>query len=130
MISAPCDTRVFHIPAAVYKRLMAESPAVAGYTNELMAARFSEVLWLTEQILYQRMDVRLAALLLEEAELAGTDELRLTHGELANHLGSAREVVTRMLRYFQGEGLVALTRGVIRLTDRERLERLAAPGRR
>ncbi len=129
-ISAEVDTRAFHIPPDVYKRLMAESAAVAGYTNELMAARFSEVMWLIDQILYQKMDVRLAALLVEEAELTGSVELSLTHEALANHLGSAREVITRLLKYFQREGLVSLSRGRILLTDLERLEQIAAPALR
>lgn len=129
-ISAEQDTRAFHIPPDVYRQLMGESAAVAGYTNELMASRFSDVMWLMDQILYQKMDVRLAALLLEEAELAGSEELNLTHDILANHLGSAREVVTRLLKYFQTEGLVTLARGRIVLKDRVRLEQLAAPGLR
>lgn len=129
-ISAEADTRAFHIPPEVYKALMAESTAVAGYTNELMASRFSDVLWLMDQILYQKMDVRLAALLLEEAELNGSSELHLTHEELANHLGSAREVVTRLLKYLQREGAVSLARGRIRITDRALLSRIAAPGLR
>lgn len=129
-ISAEQDTRALHIPPDVYKRLMAESAAVAGYTNELMAARFSEVMWLMDQILYQKMDVRLAALLVEEAELTDTGELNLTHEALANHLGSAREVVTRLLKYFQREGLVSLSRGRILLADRKRIEQIAAPALR
>ncbi|HIR53570.1 MAG TPA: Crp/Fnr family transcriptional regulator [Candidatus Onthovicinus excrementipullorum] len=129
-IAAERETCAFHIPAAVYKKLMAESAAVAGYTNELMASRFSEVMWLMDQILYQKMDVRLAALLVEEADLADSEDLHLTHEELANHLGSAREVITRLLKYFQEEGVVSLARGRIRLTDRPRLEQIAAPGLR
>lgn len=129
-ISAEQDTCVFHIPPDVYKRLMEQSAAVAGYTNELMASRFSDVMWLMDQILNQKMDVRLAALLLEESDLAGTDELHLTHDALANHLGSAREVITRLLKYLQNEGIVTPARGRIILNDRQRLEQLAAPGLR
>lgn len=129
-ISAEEDTRALHIPPDVYKRLMAESITVAGYTNELIASRFSDVMWLMDQILYQKMDARLAALLLEEAELAEGEELNLTHDALANHLGSAREVVTRLLKYFQTEGLVTLARGRIALKDRARLEQIAAPALR
>ena len=56
----------------------------------------------------------------------GTDTLRLTHERIAAHLGTAREVVTRLLRYFQGEGLVKLGRGSVELRDRRALAKLAA----
>ena len=87
-----------------------------------MADRFSEVMWLVEKILWESMDRRVAAFLLEEAAIEGSDRLCITHETIANHLGTHREVVTRMLRYFQSEGLVKLRRGVVELTDRERLK--------
>lgn len=125
MIEALEDTKVYVIPADVYKRLMERSAPVANYTNELMASRFSDVMWLMDQILSKKLDGRLAALLLEEENLGGGDTLSTTHEQLANHLGSAREVITRMLRYFQSEGIVKLTRGKIQITDRAKLEKLA-----
>ena len=63
-----------------------------------------------------------AAFLLEEASIEGTDKLKITHEAIANHLGSHREVITRMLRYFQNEGIVKLSRGVVEITDTEKLE--------
>ena len=72
------------------------------------------------------MDQRLAAFLLEESLLEGSDNLRITHERIANHLGTAREVVTRMLRYFQSEGMVRLARGTVELRDKRKLERLTA----
>jgi CRP/FNR family transcriptional regulator len=130
MVSAEQDTRVLHIPADVYKALMEESVAVAGYTNELMASRFSDVMWLMDQILNKKLDSRLAAFLLEERELTGSGELAVTHEQISSYLGSVREVVTRMLRYFQSEGLVRLGRGKIQLLDESRLAQLAAASRR
>ena len=67
---------------------------------------------------------RLAAFLLEESRIDGTTSLKATHEKIANHMGTAREVVTRMLRYFQGEGMVELSRGTIELTDLNKLEAL------
>lgn len=124
-IQAEKDTSLWVIPPEVFKRLMEDSVPVANYTNQLMASRFSEVMWRMEQILWQSFDQRLAAFLLEESSLEGTDSLRLTHEKIANHLGSAREVVTRMLRYFQEEGLVHLARGTVELLDKKRLAALA-----
>lgn len=125
MVSAELDSSVYVVPAKGYKTLMEQSAAVANYTNELMASHFSEVMWLMDQILNKRMDSRLAAFLLEESRLNSDTVLKITHERIAGHLGSIREVITRILRYFQEEGLVRLGRGSIRLTDIKRLEKLA-----
>ena len=66
----------------------------------------------------------MAAFLIEEMSIEGTDQLKITHETIANHLGSHREVITRMLRYFQNEGMVKLSRGMIEITDAEKLEEL------
>jgi len=124
IISTEKDSEFWIIPPEIYKHVMQESAPVANYTSEIMAARFSEVMWLIEQIMWKSVDKRLAAFLLEEASLEGTDRLQLTHETIGNHLGSPREVVTRMLRYFQSEGMVKLARGVVEITDANRLRRL------
>lgn len=124
-IEAEKDTALWIIPAEIYKSIMEESAPTANYTNELMAARFSDVMWLMEQIMWKSFDKRLAAFLLEESTLEGNNILKLTHEIIANHLGTAREVVTRMLRYFQSEGMVKLTRGTVEITDEEKLRRMS-----
>lgn len=111
------DAEFWVIPPDVYKELMEESTAVANYTNELMSTRFSEVMWLMEQVMWRSFDKRLADFLLQESVLEDTTHLEMTHEKIANHLGTAREVVTRMLRYFQQEGLVVLSRGAVDLVD-------------
>ena len=103
---------------------MEQSAAAANYTNEIMAARFSEVMWLMEQTMWKSMDKRVAAFLLEEAAIENSNRLNITHETIANHLGTHREVVTRMLRYFQGEGMVKLSRGVTELLDEQKLKQL------
>ncbi|MEF9940897.1 MAG: Crp/Fnr family transcriptional regulator [Lachnospiraceae bacterium] len=120
-IQAEQDTEFYHIPVDTYKHLMKESAPLANYTNEIMASRFSDVMWLMDQILYKRQDSRMAAFLLEESDISGEMELKLTHEEIAHHLGSAREVVTRMLKYFQTEGIVSLSRGNIKIVNRNKL---------
>lgn len=94
------DAELWIIPPEIYKSLMNGSAAVANYTNQVMASRFSEVMWLVEQIMWKSFDVRLAAFLLSESALDGGDTLQITHDKIAAHMGTAREVVTRMLRYF------------------------------
>ena len=125
MISAEKDSEVFILPPYVFKRILDESAPLANYVNELMATRFSEVMWLIEQIMWKSFDKRLANFLLEETTLENSNILKLTHEAIANHLGTAREVVTRMLRYFQCEGFVQLTRGTVELTNRDALDELA-----
>ena len=123
-IGAEKDTELWVIPAEIYKSIMEESVTVSNYTNELMASRFSEVMWLIEQVMWKSLDKRVAAFLLEEAAIMGTNELKITHEIIANHLGSHREVITRMLRYFQNEGMVELSRGTVTILDPDRLKAL------
>ena len=123
-VEAEKETELWVIPEDVYHAVMEESAPLANYTNELMASRFSDVMWLIEQILWKSLDKRLSAFLLEEAAIEGTDELKLTHETIAKHLGSHREVITRMLRYFQEEGMVRLSRGSIKILDESKLRQL------
>ena len=123
-IEAEKDTELWIIPAEVYKQIMDESAPLANFTNEVMATRFSDVMWLIEQIMWKSFDKRLASFLLEESSIEGTNELKITHEVIGNHMGNPREVVTRMLRYFQSDGMVRLSRGVIEITAPERLEEL------
>ena len=124
IIETEKDSDIFIIPPSVYQKLMNESLPVSQYTNDLMASRFSEVMWLMEQIMWKSFDKRLAAFLVEEAAIEGTNLLKVTHEKIANHMGTAREVVTRMLRYFQSEGLVKLSRGTIEIINEAGLNAL------
>ena len=123
-VEAEKDTELWIIPTEIYKSIMGESAPVANYTNELMASRFSDVMWLIEQIMWKSMDKRVAAFLLEESDIEETCELKITHETIANHLGSHREVITRMLRYFQSEGMVKLSRGTVLILKKDKLEEL------
>ena len=125
VVEAEKDTKLWVIPSCLFKELMEESAAVANYANQLISSRFSEVMWLMEQIMWKSFDKRLAGFLLEECTLEGSESLKLTHERIAAHLGTAREVVTRMLRYFQSEGMVRLSRGEITITDEKGLRKLA-----
>lgn len=118
------DTELWVIPVRVYQKIMEESAPLANYTNEIMATRFTDVMWLVEQIMWKSLDRRLASFLIEEAAIEGSHVLKLTHEGIANHIGSHREVITRMLKYFQTEGMVALARGTVEIIDEEKLEAL------
>ena len=125
MIEAEKDSEFWSIPACLFKNLVDESLAVSNYSRNLLSGNFSELMWLMEQIMWKSIDKRLAAFLLEEAQLEETNQLKITHEKIANHMGTAREVVTRMLRYFQSEGMVKLNRGTIEITDKAKLEKLS-----
>ena len=110
-LSAETDTEILLLPSEVFKELQEQSAAVAGYANEMMATRFSDVMWLMDQLLNRKLE--------------GAETLSITHERIAAHMGSAREVVTRMLKYFQNEGLVQLGRGSVTLLDADRLRAVA-----
>lgn len=118
------ETVAYLIPTPIFDKLSKESMAVQSFTNELMASRFSEVMWIMEQALFMTLDKRLAVFLLEHSNIDETDNIEITHEKIANNLGTAREVVTRMLKYFQNEGMVSLNRGSINLLDKNKLEQL------
>ena len=123
-ITAEKDTEVFVIPSEVYKSIMEESAPLANYTNEVMASRFSDVMWLIDQVMWKSFDKRLAGFLLNEANIEGTNTLKITHEIIGNHLGSPREVVTRMLKYFVNERLISLSRGTIEIIDKSGLKKI------
>ena len=130
MIEAEKDTRFWSIPACLFKNLADESIAVSNYSRNLLSSNFSDLMWLMEQIMWKSFDKRLAAFLLEEATIEGSPNLQITHEKIAAHMGTAREVVTRMLRYFQSEGIVRLTRGTVEIVDQKKLETLRDAGKK
>ncbi len=120
-LEAEKDSELYILPAEAYQALLEGSALLAGYMSDLLAVRFGAVVRLMEQVLWKSFDRRLAEFLLGESLLEKTDFLKITHEKIANHMGTAREVVTRALRRFQSEGLVKLTRGGIELTNKKRL---------
>ncbi len=115
------DTQAYLIPTSVFRKLSQESLSVQVFTNNLMASRFSDVMWIMEQALFTSLDKRLANFLIEQLVIGESTTLEITHEKIANHLGTAREVVTRMLKYFQNEGIVSLNRGTIDILDEKKL---------
>ena len=124
-VSALRDTSVYVIPVGIYQELTQESTVFSNYMSEILAQRMSEVMWLMEQVLFHGFDSRLADFLLEHAGRLSCETCHITQDEIARNLGTAREVVTRMLKHFQTEGLVEVFRGGIRILDRVGLSQLA-----
>ena len=95
------------------------------FTYETALSRFSDIMWVMQQILFMSMDKRLAIFLLDEISKAGGDTVKLTHEQIAKYMGSAREVVSRMLKYFATEGLVSVSRSEgVKILDKKRLREL------
>lgn len=120
-IQAEEPTKVLNIPTETYKRLEQSNQQVQDFTNQLVSSRFSEVMWVMEQLVFMSMDKRLSIYLLEQSALVGGNCLRLTHEAIAHDLGTAREVVTRLLKYFQDEKMVTLSRGEVTIVDYDAL---------
>jgi len=124
MIDAECDSQIVLMNPGVFNQIASGNVYVENYMYKQTAARFSDVMWAMQQILFLSFDKRLALFLLEEAEKSGGDTLVMTHEQIAKYVGSAREVVSRMLKYFEEEGYVKLSRGKIQILDVEGLDDL------
>ncbi len=120
------DSDCLVIAGAAFASVSERVPEMKIFALEAAVSRFSDVMWVMQQILFMSFDRRLAIFLLDETAKTGTDTVRLTHEQIAKYMGSAREVVSRMLKYFASEGMVEVSRGGIRILDKKRLRRLAS----
>lgn len=123
-MSAQKDTEVLIIPPNIVLLLKEKNLSVRCFLYELATKRFSDVMWAMQQILFKRLDQRLALFLMQESQRLGTDTIHMTHEQIAQQISSAREAVARMLKQFSEDGLVELKRGAIRLLDQKRLKAL------
>lgn len=123
-IDAEEESECFVISGPVFAAVSERNPDIKIFALETAVGRFSDVMWVMQQILFMSMDKRLAIFLADESARTGTDVVSLTHGQIARYMGSAREVVSRMLKYFASEGIVEVSRGEIRILDKKRLRRL------
>lgn len=123
-ISAQKDTEALMIPPNIVLLLKEKNLSVRCFLYELATKRFSDVMWAMQQILFKRLDQRLALFLMQESQRLGTDTIHMTHEQIAQQISSAREAVARMLKQFSEDGLVELKRGAIRLLDQKGLKAL------
>ena len=124
-IDAEEDSECVVVGGCAFEDIARRLPEVKIFTLETALARFSDVMWVMQQILFMSMDKRLAIFLLDECSNTGSDTVKLTHEQIAKYMGSAREVVSRMLKYFAAEGLVSSSRSEgIRVIDKKRLRAL------
>ena len=110
------------VGGCAYEDLSKRMPEAKIFALESAAESFSEIMWVMQQILFMSMDKRLAIFLLDEAAKTGSDTIKLTHEQIAKYIGSAREVVSRMLTYFSAEGLISTSRSEgIKILNKKKL---------
>lgn len=124
IIDAEEDSKVYIIRGDVMAQVAEENLYVQNYALDNAVNNFSDVVWVMQQIMFLSLDKRIAIFLWDEMSKSGSLTLKLTHEQIARYISSAREAVTRMLRYFASEGIVELSRKGIRITDKEKLRKL------
>ena len=124
-IDAEEDSECYVISGPAFAAVAKRSPVVKIFALETAVSRFSDVMWVLQQILFMSMDRRLAIFLSDESARIGSDTITLAHEQIARYMGSAREVVSRMLKYFANEGIVEVSRKGVKILDRKRLHELA-----
>lgn len=125
ILEAEKDSKVYFIPPLLFKRLVDQNSEIKQFSADLVAERFSEVMWVMEQMVAKNMGQRIAAFLLEQSVLDGSQTLSLTHDTIAKNIGTAREVVSRCLKHMENDGILKLSRGYIRLNDMKKLREMS-----
>ena len=118
------DCKILVISSGIFSRLAEKNIYVKCYLYEVLANKFSSVMITMQQILFKGFDKRLAEFLVAETDRTGTNVIKMTHQQIAQHTNSAREVVARMLKKFNDEGIVEVNRGVIKIIDKDKLENI------
>ena len=122
------ESVIYLIPATIWSELSSSNAAVKEYEFELISVRFSEVMWVMEQVVFKGMGNRLAEFLLEQSALEESDIITITHETIAKNLGTAREVISRMLKYFETENLIEMSRGSIKIINNKKLRNMGIQG--
>lgn len=124
-LEAETDCEAVVIDGNTYQEISEENSAVKDFTLAIVSSKFSEVMWLLEHLVFSNVGKRLASSLLEQRNLLESSSLNITHDKIAIDLGTAREVVTRLLKQFQLDGLVELSRGKIKIVDEKGLQKIS-----
>ena len=125
-VDAEVPSDCYRISSAAFGDVSSRYLEVKNYALETAVGRFSDVMWIMQQVVFMSMDKRLAIFLLDETSKNGSDTVKLTHEQIAKYMGSAREVVSRMLKYFASEGLISASRSEgIKILDKKKLRSIA-----
>ena len=123
-VDAEETSECYIVGGHAFADLTERNDCVKIFSLETAVTRFSDVMWVMQQILFLSADERLAIFLCDEAARTGSDTINLTHEQIAKYMGSAREVVSRLLKYFANEGIVEVSRKGVKIIDKKRLRRL------
>ncbi|MGB8451789.1 MAG: Crp/Fnr family transcriptional regulator [Anaerocolumna sp.] len=123
-IDAEIDTDAYLINIGAFNKLSNQNVYVENFVYRNAIERFSDVMWAMEQILFISIDKRLAIFLLDETAKSNSTDLHIAQEQIAKYIGSAREVVSRMLKVFQSDGILEQSRGLIHIIDKEKLREL------
>ncbi len=123
-VDAEEDSECYIIDGEAFAQVTERNSNIKIFALETAVSRFSDIMWVFQQILFMSMDKRLAIFLCDESARTGSDVINLTHEQIAKYIGSAREVVSRVLKYFTNEGLVESSRKGIKILDKKRLREL------
>lgn len=121
-LEAEKDSVLYFIPAAFWGFLTAQNIAAREFSMDLVSERFSEVMWIMEDIVSKNMRQRIAVFLLEHSVLEESETLTMTHETIAKNLGTAREVISRILKHFENDGIIRLSRGQIHIENMKKLK--------
>ena len=124
LIDAEDNSECYVISGPAFAKISAQNPKIKIFSLETAVSRFSDVMWVMQQIFFMSMDKRLAIFLLNESIRINSDVIPFTHAQIASYMGSAREVVSRMLKYFSNEGIVEVSRKGVKIVDKKRLRSL------
>ena len=124
-VEAEVPSECYMINGMAFSAVSERVLEVKNYALETAVQRFSDVMWIMQQIVFMSMDKRLAIFLLDEITANGTDMVSMTHEQIARHLGTAREVITRMLKHFASDGWLEVTRKGIKVLDKKKLRDIA-----
>ena len=113
------ETEIMVTNILVLKSIMEKNMFLENYIYKKTVTKFSEVIWNIQDLLFTRLDKRLALFLLKQEK---NNEITLTHEQIASHLGTAREVISRTLKKFEKEELIKLSRGKITILNSKKLK--------
>ena len=120
---AETDVEIMAVPSYQFRRIIQSHPALQQFINLVFAERMSEMMMVIEEVAFQRVDLRAADWLLKTTQPPARTNIAMTHAQVAVELGSAREVISRILKDFERRGFVQLARGQMEVTDRDALRR-------
>lgn len=123
-VDAEENSECYIINGPAFAAVSERNPQIKIFVLEAAVSRFSDVMWVMQQILFMRLDQRLAIFLSDESARINSDMITVTHEQIARYIGSAREAVSRVLKYFANESLVATSRKGIKILDKKRLRAL------